>query len=72
MGIVNAGMLEVYDEVEPKLLKLVEDVLLNRHEGATEALIDYAEELKSSGAHKKEKGSTADLSAGAREPLASA
>ncbi|MBC7661606.1 MAG: methionine synthase [Chitinophagaceae bacterium] len=46
MGIVNAGMLEVYEEVEPTLLKLVEDVLLNRHQGATEALIDYAEQVK--------------------------
>ncbi len=61
MGIVNAGMLEVYDEIKPELLKLVEDVLLNRHEEATEALIDYAEELKNKGAHKVEKGSTADL-----------
>ncbi|NRB75247.1 MAG: methionine synthase, partial [Verrucomicrobiales bacterium] len=62
MGIVNPGMLEVYDEVEPKLLKLVEDVLLNKHEGATEALIDYAEELKSKGATSKDKKSGPDLS----------
>jgi len=61
MGIVNAGMLEIYDEIKPDLLKLVEDVLLNRHADATEALIDYAEELKNKGAHKVEKGSTADL-----------
>ncbi|RZA14155.1 MAG: methionine synthase, partial [Proteobacteria bacterium] len=46
MGIVNAGMLEVYEEVEPTLMKLVEDVLLNRHPDATEALIDYAEQVK--------------------------
>jgi len=61
MGIVNAGMLEVYDEVEPKLKQLVEDVLLNRHPGATEALIDHAEELKAAGADKKEKGAAAEL-----------
>ncbi|MEX2580192.1 MAG: methionine synthase [Verrucomicrobiales bacterium] len=61
MGIVNAGMLEVYDEIAPELLELVEDVLLNRDPGATEALIDYAEELKNKGGHKREKGSTADL-----------
>jgi 5-methyltetrahydrofolate--homocysteine methyltransferase len=61
MGIVNAGMLEVYDEIEPKLKELVEDVLLNRHPGATEALIDYAEELKAAGADKKEKGATTEL-----------
>ncbi|MDF1755361.1 MAG: methionine synthase [Verrucomicrobiales bacterium] len=62
MGIVNPGMLEVYDEVEPKLLKLVEDVLLNRNDGATEALIDYAEELKNKGAHKTDRASGPDLS----------
>jgi 5-methyltetrahydrofolate--homocysteine methyltransferase len=61
MGIVNAGMLEVYDEIEPKLKELVEDVLLNRHPGATEALIDHAEELKAAGADKKEKGAVAEL-----------
>jgi len=46
MGIVNAGMLEVYDEIEPKLLKAVEDVLLNRDPDATERLLDLAEEYK--------------------------
>jgi 5-methyltetrahydrofolate--homocysteine methyltransferase len=52
MGIVNAGMLEVYQEIEPELLKKVEDVLLNRHPEATEALITFAETVKASG--KKE------------------
>ena len=46
MGIVNAGQLEVYDEIEPKLRELIEDVLLNRHTDATDALITYAEEIK--------------------------
>ena len=46
MGIVNAGMLEVYDQIEPQLLELVEDVLLNRRDDATERLVDYAEEIK--------------------------
>lgn len=46
MGIVNAGMLEVYDEVDPTLLTYVEDVLLNRRDDATERLIDYAERFK--------------------------
>ena len=46
MGIVNAGQLEVYEEIEPKLLEFVEDVLLNRREDATERLIDYAEKIK--------------------------
>ncbi len=42
MGIVNAGMLEIYDEIDPELRKLVEDVLLNRDPGATERLIEAA------------------------------
>jgi 5-methyltetrahydrofolate--homocysteine methyltransferase len=46
MAIVNAGMLGVYDEIEPKLRDLVDDVLLNRSPDATEALIDHAEALK--------------------------
>lgn len=43
MGIVNPSMLEVYDDIDPKLLEKVEDVLLNRKDDATEALLDYAE-----------------------------
>src|SRR6185312_4031860 len=50
MGIVNAGMLEVYEEIEPKLKELVEDVLLNRRPDATERLVEYGETLKSEGA----------------------
>jgi 5-methyltetrahydrofolate--homocysteine methyltransferase len=46
MGIVNAGMLEVYEEIEPQLKEYVEDVLLNRRDDATERLIDYAEQFK--------------------------
>ncbi len=46
MGIVNAGQLEVYDEIEPTLRDLIEDVLLNRHPGATERLIEHAETIK--------------------------
>ena len=46
MGIVNAGMLEVYEEIEPELKVLVEDVLLNRRPEATERLVDYGETLK--------------------------
>ena len=47
MGIVNAGMLEVYEEIDPELKVLVEDVLLNRRPDATERLVDYGEKLKS-------------------------
>jgi 5-methyltetrahydrofolate--homocysteine methyltransferase len=46
MAIVNAGMLGVYDEIEPKLRDLVDDVLLNRNPEATDKLITHAEELK--------------------------
>jgi 5-methyltetrahydrofolate--homocysteine methyltransferase len=46
MGIVNAGMLEVYEEIDPELKVLVEDVLLNRREDATERLVEYGETLK--------------------------
>jgi 5-methyltetrahydrofolate--homocysteine methyltransferase len=46
MGIVNAGMLEVYEEIEPELKELVEDVLLNRRADATERLVDFGEKLK--------------------------
>jgi len=49
MGIVNAGMLEVYEEIEPELKVLVEDVLLNRRPDATERLVDFGETLKSAG-----------------------
>ncbi|MBI1747177.1 MAG: methionine synthase [Acidobacteria bacterium] len=49
MGIVNAGMLQVYDEIPPDLLELVEDVLLNRRPDATERLVAFAEQVKSSG-----------------------
>jgi 5-methyltetrahydrofolate--homocysteine methyltransferase len=46
MGIVNAGMLEVYEEVPKDLLELVEDVLLNRRPDATQRLLDFAETVK--------------------------
>jgi len=55
MGIVNAGMLEVYEEIEPELKELVEDVLLNRRSDATERLVDYGEKLKGVGKAVSEK-----------------
>jgi 5-methyltetrahydrofolate--homocysteine methyltransferase len=55
MGIVNAGMLEVYEEIEPELKELVEDVLLNRRPDATERLVDYGEKLKGVGKAVNEK-----------------
>ena len=50
MGIVNAGQLAVYEDIEPQLKELVEDVLLNRRPDATERLVDFAETLKGKGA----------------------
>jgi 5-methyltetrahydrofolate--homocysteine methyltransferase len=56
MGIVNAGMLEVYEEIEPELKVLVEDVLLNRRPDATERLVERGEALKgTAGAEVAEK-----------------
>lgn len=56
MGIVNAGQLEVYDEIDKELLEYVEDVLLNRRPDATERLVDYSEKVKDqSGGQSEEK-----------------
>lgn len=49
MGIVNAGMMEVYADIPEKLLTLIEDVLFNRHPDATEKLVDYAEQVRNKG-----------------------
>ncbi|MGB5926560.1 MAG: methionine synthase, partial [Cyclobacteriaceae bacterium] len=55
MGIVNAGMIEVYQEVDKELLKRVEDVLMNKHDEATEKLIEMAETLRNQGGKVKVK-----------------
>ena len=49
MGIVNAGQLGVYDELEPALRELAEDVVLNRRPDATERLVSFAETYKAKG-----------------------
>jgi 5-methyltetrahydrofolate--homocysteine methyltransferase len=49
MAIVNAGQLAVYEEIDPALRDLVEDVLFNRRPDATERLVDFAEKVKSKG-----------------------
>jgi len=49
MGIVNAGQLVVYDEIEPKLRELCEDVILNRDPEATDKLLAFAETVKAKG-----------------------
>ena len=58
MGIVNAGQLDVYQDIPADLLELVEDVLFDRREDSTDRLVAYAEQVKSTGAKKSE----ADLS----------
>ncbi|MCB1911092.1 MAG: B12-binding domain-containing protein, partial [Rhodocyclaceae bacterium] len=58
MGIVNAGMLGVYDDLDPVLREKAEDVVLNRHPGAGEALVEFAVTVKEG----KAKSSGPDLS----------
>ena len=60
MGIVNAGMLEVYEEIKPELKELVEDVLLNRNPDATERLVTYGEKLKTAAAAGTAAGAAAE------------
>ncbi len=49
MGIVNAGMIQIYDEIEPQLRELCEDAILNRRPDATERLVNFAETVKAKG-----------------------
>ena len=69
MGIVNAGMLEVYEEIDPELKVLVEDVLLNRRPDATERLVDFGEALKgeASSGSDKQKSKTEEWRSGTVE-----
>ena len=55
MGIVNAGQLVVYDEIEPQLKELCEDVILNRRADATERLVEFAEKVKAKGKEGEKK-----------------
>ena len=54
MGIVNAGMIEVYEDIPKDLLRAVEDVILNKDDGATERLVDLAENIKGEGKQRVE------------------
>jgi 5-methyltetrahydrofolate--homocysteine methyltransferase len=54
MGIVNAGQLGVYEDIEPELRERAEDVVLNRRADAGERLVQFAETLKAGGKEKKE------------------
>jgi len=49
MGIVNAGQLQVYEQIDPELKELCEDVILNRKEDATDKLLAFAETVKAKG-----------------------
>lgn len=55
MGIVNAGQLAVYAEIDPELRELCEDVVLNRRKDGTERLVEAAEKFKGAGAKSAEK-----------------
>ena len=72
MGIVNAGMLAVYDDIEPELRELVEDVLLNRRPDSTERLIELAEKVKDRDSGKVEETVDAWRSLSAEERLSHA
>ncbi len=61
MGIVNAGQLAIYEELDHALLERVEDILFNRRPDATERLVEFAETIKGQG-----KSQAKDLSAGSR------
>ncbi|MFT6542634.1 MAG: 5-methyltetrahydrofolate--homocysteine methyltransferase, partial [Maricaulis maris] len=50
MGIVNAGQLDIYDDIEPELRELVEDVILNRRDDGTDRLLEAAERYRGQGA----------------------
>jgi 5-methyltetrahydrofolate--homocysteine methyltransferase len=53
MGIVNAGQLAVYEDIEPELLERVEDVLFNRRTDATERLVEYASRVQGEGTRRE-------------------
>ncbi len=67
MGIVNAGQLAVYEDVEPELLEHVEDVIFNRRPDATERLVELADRYRGAGTR-----SASSTCAGARRRSASA
>ncbi len=54
MGIVNAGQLALYDDIDPELRELVEDVILNRRADATDRLLEAAEKYRGEGVQKRE------------------
>ncbi len=69
MGIVNAGQLEVYSEIEPELKERVEDVLFDRRPDATERLVEIAEQIAAEGTEAKEEKTLAWREAPVEERL---
>ncbi|WP_346861860.1 methionine synthase [uncultured Draconibacterium sp.] len=61
MGIVNPGMLQIYDEIPKDLLEKVEDLVLNRRSDATERLLQFAENIKSDGIKEEKKDKWREL-----------
>ena len=61
MGIVNPGMLQIYDEIQKDLLEKTEDLVLNRRSDATERLLDFAESYQSEGKKEARKDEWRDL-----------
>ncbi len=55
MAILNPGMIQIYDDIDSKLLALVEDVIFNKHADATEKLIDFASNVSDSQSSKEKK-----------------
>src|SRR3954470_5398681 len=53
MGIVNAGQLILYEDIEPELLERVEDVIFDRRDDATERLVEYAERVRGEGTKRE-------------------
>jgi 5-methyltetrahydrofolate--homocysteine methyltransferase len=70
MGIVNAGMIQIYSEIGPRLLELAEDVVLNRRADATERLTAFAEEMKVAGTTGATTGNTAQKDEWREKPVA--
>jgi 5-methyltetrahydrofolate--homocysteine methyltransferase len=62
MGIVNPGMLQIYDEIPEELLKRTEDLVMNRRPDATERLLEFAEEVKEEGKKEEKKDEWRNLS----------
>ena len=55
MGIVNAGQVDIYDDIPKDMLEFIEDVLFNRRSDATERLVDFAEKIKMTAADSTQK-----------------